>query len=492
MLKKFHFLFFPSYKALRWRTVFLIVFLLAFAIRFPFFFRDYIDRDESTFIIMGQAWADGFLPYTQLWDLKPPGTFLFFALLLKVFGKSLLAIRFFGTLLVAITALFTYGIAARIASKKVGLWCAVFCVVLQSLLGSLQGVMSEHLCVLFFVMGVYLLLTKTRSLWYFAVGGLLGLSVMSKLNMVYPCFALGLYLLGEGVVQRQLAQRLKKLLVLGFGFLLPVGLTALPYYLQGDIASWWQSVFEAPLAYSSSKQHSLAKTLPFVLVILGLFLAGFWSRVINPASRPLQILTVIVIGILISFMQTGKINGHYLIQVYPFIIIPAGMALSQCPRPKKPYRIGIAFLLLLLPVEAYREYAHVVSNVRTKGTPFNGEGIEIPKYLVDHHLATTNIFFIEYHIGYWVLGVHPPTKAVTHPSNINREELFPYMQNPRKTASEELHYILETLRPCIIVARKEKNIFHKKSLSVYFKAHLKEHYTLIKTIGQGCIYKRLE
>ncbi|TNF72398.1 MAG: glycosyltransferase, partial [Bacteroidetes bacterium] len=52
--------------------------LLAFWIRFPFFFRDYIDRDESTFILLAQSLVEGNLPYTELWDLKPPLLFALF------------------------------------------------------------------------------------------------------------------------------------------------------------------------------------------------------------------------------------------------------------------------------------------------------------------------------------------------------------------------------------------------------------------------------
>ncbi len=62
---------------LKGRSVFLVLFAISFQIRLPFFFRDYVDRDESTFILMGQSWVDGHLPYTQLWDLKPPLVFLF-------------------------------------------------------------------------------------------------------------------------------------------------------------------------------------------------------------------------------------------------------------------------------------------------------------------------------------------------------------------------------------------------------------------------------
>ncbi|MEM9869038.1 MAG: glycosyltransferase, partial [Bacteroidota bacterium] len=93
----------PNYQKLSWQNVLLVLVLVTLFIRFPFFFRDYVDRDESTFIIMGQSWVNGHLPYTHLWDLKPPITFLFFASIITIFGKSFIAIRLFGALLVALT-----------------------------------------------------------------------------------------------------------------------------------------------------------------------------------------------------------------------------------------------------------------------------------------------------------------------------------------------------------------------------------------------------
>ncbi|MFV1448861.1 hypothetical protein VBZ51_06925 [Maribacter sp. HS] len=71
-------------------TVFLLLSLITLFIRFPFFFRDYVDRDESTFILLGQSWVDGFLPYTHLWDLKPPLTFAFLRLSYPYLAKVLL------------------------------------------------------------------------------------------------------------------------------------------------------------------------------------------------------------------------------------------------------------------------------------------------------------------------------------------------------------------------------------------------------------------
>ncbi|MGX1928386.1 ArnT family glycosyltransferase [Flagellimonas sp. 2504JD4-2] len=484
----------PNYATLNWKTVFLVLFLIAFFIRFPFFFRDYVDRDESTFIIMAQSWVDGHLPYTQLWDLKPPITFLFFALIIKAFGKSFIAIRLFGVVLVALTALFTYGIGRSITTKKVSFWCAVFCVFLLSLFGSLQGVMSEHICTLFFAVGIYLLLRKESWGWYFVIGVLFGLSVMSKLNMAYPLLALVIFLVWNKLAKKQFWHNFQRLMVMGTGFTTLVLLTAVPYYLQGELLTWWESIFEAPLAYAGSKQHSLLKTLPFVVIVAGLLYAGFRSKVVDFKSRPIQLLTAVIIGILLSFMQTGKVNGHYLIQLYPFILIPIGIATSKLPPIQKKYSVIIPFLLVLLPMETYLEYANVISNKMNKGSLFNGEGIDVPNYIIENNLETRDIFFTEYHIGYWVLGEHPPTKAATHPSSITREELFPFMKNPRETGMQELRYIMEIVRPKTVVARKGKRIFDKKltDFNDYIDSYLINHYTLVKTIDRGLIYQRLE
>lgn len=484
----------PRYEDFDWKTVLLILFLVALFIRFPFFFRDYIDRDESTFIIMGQSWVNGHLPYTELWDLKPPITFLFFATVIKLFGKSFIAIRLCGTLVVALTALFTYGMATKITTKKIAFWCATFCVFFLSLFGSMQGVMSEHICTLFFTAGLFILFWRTDGKWFFTAGVLFGLSFMTKLNMVYPVLCLGMYLLWEGYHKKQVGLYFKNLIWMGLGTLLTILLTALPYYLEGNTLLWWESIFEAPLAYSKGKFHSPFKTLPFLIVILGLLAVGYAIKIIDRKNRELQILTIIIIGVLLSFMQAGKVNGHYLIQLYPFILIPVAMGVAKLPTLKKKWKPAIILLLILIPMESYLEYANIISNKMEKGSFFNGEGIDVPKYIASHNLETKNIFFTEYHIGYWVLNESPPTKAATHPSNVVREEIFPYMENPRKTGMEELRYIMEVLQPKTLVARDGKKIFDKKLIeyNAYIDSYLAEHYTLIEKVGRGLVYQRLE
>ncbi|WP_313790077.1 ArnT family glycosyltransferase [Flagellimonas abyssi] len=491
MLKKLRSL---RYQDLDWKTVLFVLVVVAVFIRFPFFFRDYVDRDESTFILMGQSWVNGHLPYTQLWDLKPPITFLYFALIIKIFGKSFFAIRFFGAVMVALTSLFTFGIATKLTSKKIAFWIAIFCVFFQSLFGSLQGVMSEHICTFFFVAALYILFWKDDAKWFLTSGLLLGLSVMTKLNMAYPVLCLGLYFLYEGFHEKQISKTIVNLVFMGTGFFVTIACTAIPYYLQGDIQIWSESIFEAPLVYSEGRFHSPWRTLPYVGTIALLLGAGFYLKLIDWKSKNMQLLTIVVIGILISYVQSGKVNGHYLIQLYPFILIPLGMAVAKLPPIQKKYRAVIAVLLIFVPMESYLEYGNVVSNKIKKGSFYNGEGIDVPRYIQDHNLETEHIFFTEYHIGYWVLDETPPTKPATHPSNITREELFPYMNNPRKSGVEELKYIMDVIRPKTLVARNGKKIFDKKLVEYnsYIDAYLEKHYHLEATVGRGLIYQRLE
>ncbi|UJH66122.1 ArnT family glycosyltransferase [Allomuricauda sp. SCSIO 65647] len=495
MLKKVALFFIPEYSKIKEKVIFFWLLGISVFVRFPFFFRDYIDRDESTFIIMGQSWVDGHLPYTELWDLKPPIIFLVFAAVIHVFGKSFVAIRLLGAFFVALTAFFTYKIGSKMVTKRIAFWVAILAVVFQSLFGSLQGFMSEHICIAFFVMGLYLFLFKNNWYWVLLSGTLFGLSFMSKLNMAYPLLFLGVYLVWEAFRDNTIKEQLPKWSLLLTGGCMVIFLTALLYVLSGEPTLWWQSVFRAPMAYSSTKIDSVLKAFTFLILLMALCAWGYKKQLLDIKKREVAMLMLIIFGIAFSFVQTGKVNGHYLIQLYPFLLILIGMALSKITWAKRFNHVPAIFIIsLLVPMESYLEYANIIQNKIHKGSFFNGEGIDIPKYIVDEGLETDNIFFAEYHIGYWVLGVTPPTKVATHPSNITRETLFPYMQSPRKSSAGELRYIMEEIRPSIIVARNKKRVFDKQfiELNFYINLYLCRHYRLLETIDKGLIYERLE
>ncbi|WP_424003208.1 ArnT family glycosyltransferase [Maribacter sp. IgM3_T14_3] len=474
-------------------AVFCLFFLITFFIRFPFFFRDYIDRDESTFILLGQSWANGFLPYTQLWDLKPPLTFAFFAGIISLFGKSFIAIRLAGVFLVVITAFYTYKIARTIIPKKASIFVGAFCIVLLSLFGSLQGVMSEHICIALFVPGLYLLLTKKSALYLFLSGLLLGATVMVKLNMAFPILFIGLFLVYEALFTDKKITFLS-ILLFGTGVVTVIFATIIPYYLSNQTHIWWESVVLAPLEYTEARRYSILKLAPIFLITGLFFLYAYKSKSLDFKSRTVQLLIIAILGVLFSFVKGGRINGHYLIQVHPMLLILVGIVIYNLIinyKPKLP--VYVAFIALLIPAESYLEYVNIIKNKFEKGTFFNGEGFSATQYILEHNLDTKNILFFEYHIGYWNLDTLPPTTASTHPSNICRDELFPFFDNPRKNSIEELTYIMEELQPKTVVIRKGRRILDKKEIeeNEYIDAYLAQHYRVYATVDNAEILQRL-
>src|SRR5690606_26169061 len=99
--------------------------------------------------------------------------------------------------------------------------------------------------------------------------------------------------------------RFKNLFFLGAGILAVIALTALPYYLEGELSLWWRSIFEAPMAYSEGKFHSPLKTLPFVLIVLGGLAAAFKLKLLDRRGRELHVLAGIILGVLISYVPAG-------------------------------------------------------------------------------------------------------------------------------------------------------------------------------------------
>ncbi|MGB5498809.1 MAG: glycosyltransferase family 39 protein [Maribacter sp.] len=484
-----------NYSTLKNTTVFLVIFGVSFFLRLPFFFRDYIDRDESTFILMGQSWVEGNLPYTELWDLKPPLTFLFFAGIIYVFGKSFIAIRLIGALLVALTAFFTYKIGQEIHSKKIGLISAMGCVILLTLFGSLQGVMSEHICMAFFIPGLYILLRFNKPQWYFLSGLLMGVALMTKMNIAYAILFGGIFIIYNNFRNRTWSKGILNGILYGTGIIAVIALTILPYYMNGIFDLWWDSVVLAPLEYIGARRYSFFKLAPIFIILIVFFIVAWKKKLLDYHDFKVQLLVVAILGVLHAFFKGGRINGHYLIQLHPMLLPLAVVALSRIRLPSKykwkPYYL---FLILLIPIESYNEYVHVIKHKIEQDTFFNGEGISAPKYIQENKLETKNILFFGYHIGYWRLDVEPPTKSATHPSNICREELFPFYGNSRKTSMEELRYIMETIRPKTIVTRKNRRVFDKKHIAEneYINAYLLKHYQVHAIVENAEILQRLD
>lgn len=476
------------------RGIFIVLFLYALLIRLPFFFRDYIDRDESSFIIMGQSWVDGHLPFTQLWDVKPPLTFLFFAILIYSFGKSFIAIRLAGTLLVAITAFFTYKLSKEQTPKRLAIYMALFCVMLQSLFGSLQGVMSEHIAMALLTPAIWLLTKKEKSYWrWLMIGLLVGCSLMVKLNLAYVALFVGLAAIYIEFKATKSIRSITHPILYGVGIVLIILLTFIPYYVNGNGMLWWKSVVEAPLAYAGARQYPPWKILAYLIPFLGMLWAG-WKKKVFTLNNPMFFyLLAATLGTILAFIKSGRVNGHYLILIYPIILPLIAALASKLFFSYNKTILGITLIFLLVPMESYLEYFAIVRNKIENDSFFNGEGITVPQYFEKNNIRTSTIYFTEYHIGYWLMNNKPVTKAATQPSNVLKDEMFFAYDNPRETGEEELRYIMEVIKPGHIITRKNRRIFDKKEViaNFYINLQLLQNYQPLDTVDHAVIHQRL-
>ena len=105
-----------------------------------------IDWDESTFIIMASDILQGHLPYLNLYDNKTPGIFFILALVMWLFGETLLVVRLFGDIAVLIAAGATYLICRR-SANPVESALAVLAMIAVTATAAFQPTLTEHVVI---------------------------------------------------------------------------------------------------------------------------------------------------------------------------------------------------------------------------------------------------------------------------------------------------------------------------------------------------------
>jgi Dolichyl-phosphate-mannose-protein mannosyltransferase len=476
--------------------------LLCILVRFPFYFASVIDWDESTFILMGQNLLDGNLPYVELWDNKPPLAFAFFAPVI-LFWKSIVAVRIAGTICVFTTAYFTYRIGTRIWQREVGLLAAIFSVVFISLLPAGQATMTEIIA-LVPTMGALLILhrgTSNLTILFFA-GCLLSIATLVRTNLGYVAVAVGLVSVCLEI-SNGFGPFLKRAGAYGLGGLLPLTLVFLPYVITQNENLFFNSVFLAPLYYVKS-HYSSATEATFVLirawdfsnVILWIgFLGGVvlfathWKHYDAAQRYQTILISTFFLSMVWSIMSTGSDFPHYRIQLIPFMSLFAGYFFSflQSNVSRGPSLILLIIGLVVPAKPVLDQYASLVAKLAAHQPLESDRGYRIASYIKSHNPSGESIYMMTDHVVYWLLGLNPIAKSVTHPSTIGREYLLKLFLGQHASTEGELATILAK-RPLFLV--KPENVWYLPSDAIkMLEDSISANYVLVSTIDGVCIYE---
>ena len=171
-----------------------------------------LERDEGEYAYMGQLILQGIPPYSEAYNMKFPGTYLMYALVMGIFGQTIEGIHI-GFMIVNCATIFLVYLLAR---KIVGDFPAAIAggtYAVLSLSSSVLGFAAHatHFVVLPAMAGTLLLLhalEKEKLYLYFLIGLLFGMSVIMKQPGIFFVLFGATYILWQYVYSKLSACRL--------------------------------------------------------------------------------------------------------------------------------------------------------------------------------------------------------------------------------------------------------------------------------------------
>jgi Dolichyl-phosphate-mannose-protein mannosyltransferase len=322
-----------------------------------------LERDEGEYAYAGQLMLQGIPPYQLATNMKLPGTYAAYALILAAFGQSIAAIHA-GLLVVNAGAIvLIYLLGRRLFSVPAALAASAA----YALLSVSEGVLgtqahATHFVVLAALAGLLVLLRYTESQrpWtLFASGLLFGVAFLMKQHGIFFGIFAAVYLVFN--------RRWKKLPLLLIGMATPFALTCLILLWAGVFAGFWFWTFTYASRYVA--ENSLSEGAAAMAQVFGPVLrqsAALWVLAAAGTALALSKRRLFVPALLV-FSFAAVCPGLYFRPHYVVLMLPAVALLAgSCVRGRVSGCLfaaalvasaagGRDFLLRQSPVEISRE-----------------------------------------------------------------------------------------------------------------------------------------
>jgi|TARA_B100001094_G_C18195422_1_gene810432 hypothetical protein len=454
--------------------------ILVFLTQFSSIGNEVIDWDETTFILMGNSFYEGNLPYTELWDLKPPMHFILIGFAFKTFGPSLLVTRLLGDFLIFLSAALIYHLTKDIFTNFERVLAASVYIIFVSFDFS-QPTMTEFTAT-FFILLSLTFLKNNGNHNFFLSGFAISLSVLTRTNIAFVVIGLLVYLYRQKVST-------KKVMIFLSGGLSPLFTFMLIYIFEGALKEFLYSVFVIPLGNTVIRENFLdfvTSSLPtifldgvfsiqiwFVFLLVSLLMRYFIKSKTNSKKLiidfpdVISLNIVIFFSILISILLGGRFFYHYLIQLFPFASILLIFLIKNLYEKKSIVYVGIILLIFLNILSPAKQSIYNLSNYSEIERNY-----EI-KSFVNYIDSEKNLLALDNHIIYFYTGIKPITPVV-HPNIIAKAQDYKLLLEQLM----ELGYIVEN-QFSVILEDKPEYLFCEKECSLYIPESYFKNYTLI-------------
>ena len=357
-----------------WWALAIIAFTLVIVIRIRLL-EIPLERDEGEYAYAGQLILQGIPPYKLAYNMKFPGTYAAYAVIMSIFGQTIHAIHL-GLLLVNFaTIALIFLVGRRLVNTMAGVTAAASYAVL-SVSPSVLGLAAHatNFVVLPVLGGILLLLKEQRVtasepsqpkqlVRLFASGLLFGIgALMKQPGLLFILFG-AIYIVWNDLNRRlSLNRMLLRILIFATGVAVPLGVTSLILWHAGvfdKFCFWtinyaWQygslvSLSQAPQMFFSSANEVVLTGWP-VWILAGIGpLTGLWDQRTRASI-------LFLIGFLffsaLAMCPGFYFRPHYFIFILPAVSLLAGAAISKLIEILEGRPILIRFVPLLLFVVA--------------------------------------------------------------------------------------------------------------------------------------------
>jgi hypothetical protein len=410
-----------------WWTLAVIAFGVTVAIRIRLLGIP-LERDEGEYAYAGQLMLQGIPPYKLAYNMKFPGTYAAYAVIMSIFGQTIFGIHL-GLLLVnAVTIALIFFIGRRLMDSTAGIAAAMTYAVLSvspSVLG--LGAHATNFVMVFVLGGTLLILRlselERHSFERLSASGLLfGMgALMKQPALLFIPFG-AIHLLWNDVHQRFTVKKiLLRNLIFGVTAIVPLGTTCLILSYAGVFDKFWfwtvryagqYGTFLIGEIYSGKwplyramqvSGRSIAEAIGMAWGLWALAGLGLMVGVWDKRSRAS---TTFLLGFLVfsafAVCQGFYFRPHYFIMILPAVSLLVGVAISNLSDLLTSRMIVVRFaplfllgVTLSLPIFGEKKFFFVVSPVEASrviysDNPF-AESVKIADYLREHSSSDDTI-----------------------------------------------------------------------------------------------------
>lgn len=478
--------------------------------------REVIDWDESTFILLASRLLDGYLPYADLFDNKPPLIFFMISAVMAIFGETLLSVRLFGDFSILIIVLLTVAILKRF----IPLWPAIISGVLLIFIyavGPGQHTSTE-LPAMAMIMGALLLLLRARcNFWaILGAGALISLATLTRTNLAVVAVIIGAYFVVAGLLFPKSLVRKWAIVPYTVGGLIPLFVVVWLYWQAGALDTFILSTVTVPFSYAVNQMSIVSVfwvllrgwfelvgrvplwTGPFTLLVIAGCVAfaqcliGKTRTDQDPTlGQELRLICLFVGSVLFSVLISGAAYQHYWLHFYPFVTMLMAPFLVWA-WPRDMVRWAVIGLVCLTVASGLR---HTTPNlVRLWIKPgFLEESWTLrtaADYIAEVMLPGDEVWAVSNHLILWYLDKTPVSPVTAHPSNVTRAAILRPLVEAGYIPDNLLERIYDS-RPAFIVNNSRGTPFYLSHDSVVFADYLSDYYVVFFKQNDVIVYRRL-